>query len=141
MEANTKRNYINTNDFIGKYVIVRKTGQGVQFLANNDVCDRNWTNVMWKAKVYLDLTAAEIKVGNLRCEYHQIDASVKVVTDGLILKRYKEEGLWKIRAIRTKKNLYVLDVDVLKWQQNSHHRRHSYARNAKRMECRSIQNT
>lgn len=100
MEANTKRNYINTNDFIGKYVIVRKTGQGVQFLANNDVCDRNWTNVMWKAKVYLDLTAAEIKVGNLRwispdrCECQGGNR-------WSYIKRYKEEGLWKIRAIRT----------------------------------------
>lgn len=45
-----------------------------------------------ESKGISDLTAAEIKVGNLRCGYHQIDASVKVVTDGLILKDIRRKG-------------------------------------------------
>lgn len=92
METNIRSSYINTRDFVGKYVIVRGAGRGVQFLANNDVCDRNWTSVMWKAKVYLDLTAAEIKAGNLRCGYHQMNVSVKAVTEGLGLKDVRRKG-------------------------------------------------
>lgn len=74
---------INTNaDVTCKYVIVRYKNSIVEYLADNNKCNLNWTRNIKQAKTYINLSAADIKVGNLKYSMHPVNACVKYVTKG-----------------------------------------------------------
>lgn len=74
---------INTNaDVTCKYVIVRYKNSIVEYLADNNKCNLNWTRNIKQAKTYIDLSAADIKVDNLKYSMYPVNACVKYVTKG-----------------------------------------------------------
>lgn len=70
---------MNIDRLIGHYVIIYYHKNKIKFLADPDMEDRVWTYNMEHAKCYYDLSAAEVKAGNLRYGMHAVDAQVKYV--------------------------------------------------------------
>jgi hypothetical protein len=75
----------DVDELVGHYVIVYYKDGKVNYLADKNMTDWNWTNRIYKAKCYYDLSAADIKAINLRYDPHPIHAKVKYVTRNLQL--------------------------------------------------------
>lgn len=72
--------YSEIINIVGNYVVIYYHNNRVRYLADRDKCDTNWTYNIKCAKRYIDLSAADIKAGNLRYGMHAVDAQVKYVT-------------------------------------------------------------
>ena len=91
----TAHKRINTNiklfkrrdaeDLAGHYVIIYYRNGQIRYLADGDYTDRNWSTRIWHAKCYYDISAAEIKVNNLKYDMHPIQAEIKYVKNNLQL--------------------------------------------------------
>lgn len=70
-----------------KYVIVTYNNRKKpRYLTDNDLCERNWSYDDTVAKIFYDLSAAQIKAANLRYGHHAVDAVVMYVTkDGKLI--------------------------------------------------------
>ena len=83
-KKNTKK-YRDIHELIGYYVIECNIGGILNYYADNTLTKREWTNKLYKAKRYHDLSAADLKVLNLKHDKHPMLADVKYVTQNLRL--------------------------------------------------------
>ena len=75
----------DAEDLAGHYVIIYYRNGQIRYLADGDYTDRNWSTIIWYAKCYYDISAAEIKVNNLKYDMHPIQAEIKYVKNNLQL--------------------------------------------------------
>ncbi len=75
----------DAKDLAGHYVIVYYRNGQIRYLADDDYTDRTWSTRIWHAKCYYDISAAEIKVTNLKYDMHPIYAEIKYVKNNMQL--------------------------------------------------------
>ena len=76
----------DTDRLKGHYVIMYYRNGMPRYMADPNKEDRIWTNRLENAKCYIDLSAAEIKAGNLKYGMHPINAMIKYITyDGKLV--------------------------------------------------------
>ena len=80
----------NVKDLIGKYVIVNINNGRIRFLSHNDINSGRvfWSANMKYAKSYNDLSAADIKVNNLKYDFNLENVGVRYVDNNLRLLAY-----------------------------------------------------
>lgn len=64
---------------IKKYVIVYYSNGKIKYLADPDLTDQIWTYNIRHAKKYIDISAAEIKAGNIKYGMNPVNAQVKYI--------------------------------------------------------------
>lgn len=74
---------------LDKYVIVAycdKRRKKTKYLTDHNLCDRNWSYNVSMAKIYYDISAAQIKAENLKYDHNPVDAQVMYITkDGKLV--------------------------------------------------------
>lgn len=81
----TKNTY-NNSKLARKYVIIRHKDNKINFLTDRNITKYIWTDRLYKAKCYGDLSAAEVKAKNLTYEINTKDIiEVKYITSNLKL--------------------------------------------------------